>query len=195
MYYLASYQIMDVFFMIENTMKDDLSRQRRNLISISAVLLIFDFANVSIGKVSVLGTELLIGNVKVLMICAWVLWAYFLLRYYQYWREHPDRTLRNIFMNRLHQYIRSHLNTSIFDDYKITYVSLVNWTYTRSDYNSQTNNIALNIKLPVWSLFIWSLKAAAFVCLQTSHATDILFPFIIAIAAPVVSIWGSYNCD
>ena len=51
-------------------MNADLLRQRRNLIGISAILLIFDFANVRIAKVSLLGTKLLAGNVQVLAVCA-----------------------------------------------------------------------------------------------------------------------------
>src|SRR3989338_8065290 len=58
-------------------MDSDLLRQRRNLMMISGGLLLFDFANVTVAKVSILGTELLIGNVKVLIYCAWFLWGYF----------------------------------------------------------------------------------------------------------------------
>ena len=76
-------------------MNADLLRQRRNLIGISAILLIFDFANVRIAKVSLLGTELLAGNVQVLAVCAWVIRFYILIRYYQYLRAEPDGLIRN----------------------------------------------------------------------------------------------------
>lgn len=71
-------------------MNTDLLRQRRNLILISGGLLLFDFANVSVAKISVMGTELLIGNAKVIAYFAWAMWCYFLLRYYQYLRAESD---------------------------------------------------------------------------------------------------------
>ena len=54
-------------------MNADLLRQRRNLIAISMVLLLFDFAKVNIAKVNVLGTDLLVGNAQVLMFFAWAM--------------------------------------------------------------------------------------------------------------------------
>lgn len=43
-------------------MTNDLLRQRRNLLITSIGLLLFDFAHMSITKVSLLGTELLVGD-------------------------------------------------------------------------------------------------------------------------------------
>jgi hypothetical protein len=179
-------------------MNNDLLRQRRNLIATSAVLLVFDFARVTITQVSVLGTELLVGNAKVLMICAWVLWAYFLLRYYQYWRAEPDQHIRSSFKKRLDAYARSYSKAKaiqdaagqVYDDYKITRTGLVSWSYTLQGYDPVKGSIKggpVSV-LPAWMLAAWSLKSATFVGIQTPHATDHVLPFALAIAAPVVTL-------
>ncbi|HUW52385.1 MAG TPA: hypothetical protein VMV99_03045 [Rhodanobacter sp.] len=179
-------------------MNQDLLRQRRNLIATSAVLLVFDFAQVTITKVSVLGTELLVGNAKILMICAWVLWAYFLLRYYQYWRAEPDQHIRSSFKKRLDAYARSYTKATAFqdaagqgyDNYKITRTGLASWSYTIQVYDPVKGNMKDGpvFALPAWRLAAWSLKSALFVGIQTPHATDHILPFALAIAAPVITL-------
>ena len=184
-------------------MNADLLRQRRNLIAISAVLLIFDFAKIKITKVSVLGTELLVGNVQVLMACAWVIWAYFLLRYYQYWSAEPDSHIRDTFNNRLDKYVRSYTKATgvqdlygqVYEDYRISRTGFAQWTYILQGYSPTEGSIkdGPTNSLPAWRLAVWSVKSAAFVCVQTPHATDHLLPFALAIAAPVVTIFTRWQ--
>lgn len=184
-------------------MNADLLRQRRNLIAISAVLLIFDFANVTITKVSVLGTELLVGNAQVLMVCAWGLWAYFLLRYYQYWQTEPDQHIRDSFKNKFDKYASSYARTVPVQDgmgknwnhYKISRSGFVSWTYTLQEYNpiEDSNEDRLTTNLPAGRMVAWFVQSAAFVCFQTPHATDHILPFVLAFSAPIVHIYHKWH--
>ena len=179
-------------------MNADLLRQRRNLIAISAVLLIFDFAKVTITKVSVLGTELLVGNAQVLIISAWILWAYFLLRYYQYWRVEPDQHIRDTFKQQLDKYARSYSRATpiqdtygqAYDNYKISRTAFARWTYTLQGYDPAEGGIkdGPTKSLPAWRLAVWSVKSAAFVYVQTPHATDHVLPFALAIAVLITAL-------
>jgi len=177
-------------------MNADLLRQRRNLIAISAVLLIFDFANVTIAKISVLGTELLVGNARILMVCAWILWGYFFLRYYQYWRVEPDRHIRAAFTERFDKYARSYPNGKPIQDsygqeykYKISRTAFARWAYTLQGYDPVKEGVidGATYNLPVWKLAAWSVQSVAFVCVQTPHATDHILPFALAVAAPITT--------
>lgn len=177
-------------------MNQDLLRQRRNLIAISAVLIVFDFAQVTITKVSVLGTELLVGNARVLMAYAWILWAYFLLRYYQYWHLEPDRRIRSSFSSRLDAYARSYAKAKAvrdaagqaYGDYTISRTGLISWSYSLRGYDPIIEGMREGpaFALPAWRLATWVLKSAIFVAVQTPHATDHVLPFALAAAAPVV---------
>jgi hypothetical protein len=117
-------------------MNPDLLRQRRNLIAISTFLVLFDVANVQIAKVSLLGNELIIGNVRVLIYSAWCLWGYFLLRYYQYWRAEPDQHIRKSFAKHLDSLARTYTQVQAvqdsmgqaFNDYKITRTGFLSWS-------------------------------------------------------------------
>jgi hypothetical protein len=179
-------------------MNQDLLRQRRNLIATSAILLVFDFAQVKITKVSVLGTELLVGNAKVLMVCAWLLWAYFFLRYYQYWRSEPSQRIRSSFKQRLDAYARSYTQVKAerdqygqaYDDYKITRIGIASWSYTLHGYDPVAGKAKAShaSTLPAWRLASWAFKSAMFVAFQTPHATDHVLPFALAIAAPIITL-------
>jgi hypothetical protein len=189
-------------------MNADLLRQRRNLIAISAVLLIFDFADVKIAKISVLGTELLVGNAQVLMVCAWGLWAYFLLRYYQYLRTEPHQHIRNAFKKKLDEYARSYARAvplqdgmgGNWNDYKISRSGFFSWTYIPQVYDPVKGGMKdePTTSLPAGRLAAWLVQSAAFVCVQTPHATDHILPFVLAVAAPIVTIytrWQPYFID
>jgi hypothetical protein len=179
-------------------MNVDLLRQRRNLIAISAILLIFDFAQVTITKISLLGTDLLVGNVQVLMICAWVLWAYSLLRYYQYWRAEEAQPIRLAYKKRLDTYVRAYTKAQavqdsagqMFNDYKIDRTGLASWTYTLQCYDPRHGSIkdGPSHPLPAWRLAGCSLRSIAHVCVHTHHATDHVLPFAMALAAPIVTL-------
>ena len=179
-------------------MNADLLRQRRNLIAISAILLIFDFAQVTITKVSLLGTDLLVGNVQVLMISAWVLWTYFLLRYYQYWRAEEARPIRLAYRKRLDIYVRAYTKAQavqdsaghMYDKYKINRTGIVSWKYTLQGYDPRHGSIkdGLSHTLPAWRLAGWALRSIAHVCIHTRHATDHILPFAMALAAPIVTL-------
>lgn len=182
-------------------MNPDLLRQRRNLIAISAVLLVFDFANVKITKVSVLGTEL-VGNAQVLMACAWILWGYFLLRYFQYWWIEPGQPIRKSFEKKFYEYARlfseaepvSDGKGGFFDNYVIRRDGR-KWFHVIQVYSGTKDRWKDGPKtsIPIWRMAVWAVKTLAFLCLQTPHVTDHILPFVLAFSAPVVHIYHKWH--
>lgn len=179
-------------------MNQDLLRQRRNLIAVSAVLLLFDFADVRITKVGVLGTDLLVGNVEVLMVCAWLLWAYFLLRYYQYWRAEEKQPMRRALWQQFRRMKDAYWKKRYAEKYP--YVEgqvadferkeFLTYGYSFKTYDPQnTRSISLLQFEPiaVWRYIAWRVLTFLHVVVQTHHATDHMLPFVIAIAAPIVT--------
>lgn len=184
-------------------MNPDLLRQRRNLIAVSAVLLVFDFANVTITKVSMLGTELMVGNAQVLMACAWVLWGYSLLRYYQYWKKEPDRLVLISFKQRFNNYARlfSSKYAPVPDGMGGFLDSpVIRWSGLKLTSVFKKYNIAEDtwidkpvISVPLWNIVDWSVKSALFVCFQTPHVTDHVLPYVLAAAALIVRIFTIWH--
>jgi hypothetical protein len=163
-------------------MTNDLLRQRRNLLITSIGLLLFDFAHMSVAKVSILGTELLVGGPIILKIFAWVMWAYFLLRYYQYLKAErvhgvkPD--VHNILYSKALGYsLRATGMTSPIG------IDISN-NGTRWSYSVGQETSSLPLMLSRW----WTLQAYITTAVHTPKVTDHFLPFALAIATPLVII-------
>lgn len=177
-------------------MNPDLLRQRRNLIAISAFLILFDIANVQVAKLSLLGNELIVGNARALIYSAWVLWAYFLLRYYQYWRAEPEQHIRDSYIKHFTALALAYVGTQAIQNSlrcdighaDIKRAGFLNWSYTLNHYNPEQLTVVHDsiTRFPVRCILSWQLKSALHVLFHTTHATDRILPFISALAAPIV---------
>ena len=179
---------------VRTLMDTDLLRQRRNLILVSSALLLFDFANVTVTKVSVMGTELLIGDVKVLIYFAWAMWGYFLLRYYQYLHEEKDlgilTGIKSQFDARAFSYPFRKLNKTQINGTIEFECQGFRWAYSVKEYDAghlKMHETAAG-SLPVIQTYWWLARAVYYVAVRTPKATDHILPYALAIAAPVVSI-------
>ena len=177
-------------------MNSDLLRQRRNLILISSVLIIFDFARVSIAKISVLGTELLIGDAKTLMIFVWVVWAYAFLRYYQYLRAEGDLRILAMLQVKLHAKVRAYVFRQIKKDHVSGSIQHTRdgfrWKYSVYEYVPGKGKEEMILSGPIpWLLMIWwQLATGVDVSINTPKATDHILPILLAVAAPTLRLIG-----
>lgn len=163
-------------------MNPDLLRQRRNLMVISLVLTAVNIAGASIEpKVSVFGTVVTFSHPHRLLIGAWIVWAYFLLRYWQYLSDEPDI---NIFTEIFYWFIKQtpYINWLYKDETSTRY-----WDYRiatlypvhRNDFDIQTNSkIKTFESLKIWAMFI--VFAFFWNAFRTSKFTDYVLPFLVA---------------
>jgi hypothetical protein len=174
----------------------DILRQRRNLVAMSCLLIIFDLAKVKVAKVGVLGTDLIVGDVRVLAISMWVIWGYFLLRYYQFWKADTPHLSRAL-SDRLEQYARQHaVLMHMGQDSHGGFPSLERggwvrgWRLELGPRSLHEGKFLPRKSLPVswFRALLWRAKAAAGVSLNTPHFTEHALPFILAAATPVVAL-------
>jgi hypothetical protein len=176
---------------------DNLLRQRRNLVALSSLLVVFNFSDITIAKVSILGTELLVGDPTRLAIFVWVAWAYFLVRYYQYWREIPDKSLVKSFSGRFNNYAEAYAdkkyirgqNSSV--NYKLSNESVYSWSFDQVNVDPVTGDSpnGERISIPFIQVVLWVIKSLVFVCIKTPHMTEHVLPFIIAVFAVISTIF------
>lgn len=181
-------------------MNTDLLRQRRNLMGISSGLLIFEFAEVSVSKISILGTELLIGDVRALVFITWTLWIYFFARYYQYLRAEGNLGISSSLWQRFEWKAKSYILFSILKtdqftgDIKIENTGF-RWKYTAAIYDPSIGSPRpVNTgKLPIFKTTWWWVQSWFHLFMQTPKATDHILPFVLAIAALSVSILRAFE--
>ena len=84
-------------------MKEGFARQRRAWMAASLTLLAYVTAGVSLEQVSVLGNTFSISRPGLVPLAIWIAWAYFGLRYYQFYRDLGDKGPRLAYGQRLDQ--------------------------------------------------------------------------------------------
>lgn len=181
-------------------MKDGLIRQRRNLIATSVVLTLFDFAKVTVGKVSVLGTNLIVGNPVVVIGFLWAMWAYFLLRFLQYLAEESDLGIASAFKSKSDDLIKPHIEGIMarqsgerqYSNYGPDFIEkrgLLTWQQPIKFYNVETSSVEEvgREALPKSTVALTILRSLVHVLVFTPRGTDYVLPFLLALAAPLVT--------
>ncbi len=82
-------------------MSSGLARQRRNLLIISILIIVFAEGGVVIEDFSLVGLKLKFQDFEVVYISLWVMFSYFFIRYYQYCRDEPDLGIVSGFLDKL----------------------------------------------------------------------------------------------
>jgi len=176
-----------------------LLRQRRNIVSISCVLLVYDFADIKIKQVGFMGTAVEIGNPAALSIMVWVVWLYFFVRYYQYWAGEKDayvlRDLREMVKERSRKYcIKKYVLDSNYGwdgGVDIKRNMIFSWCLERREYSTGTgSNVAESHKIPIGCIMAWSCFSFASYCFHKKHMSDHILPFALAISALLVKIYS-----
>ena len=173
---------------------EDVQKQRRNLLLISIALLIFDFAEVSIAKVGILGTDLIIGNPAVLIATAWIFWLYFLIRYFQYWRMHSAQRVSSTYYQYLESWSTSYLAKRYEADVTRRRLAMNYIRARRFEVVERKANILAAMDETLVERFSWwrttlvKCRAAWHVAVVSPHFTDQMFPFVLASLAPIVTI-------
>lgn len=174
----------------------DILRQRRNLVAMSCLLIIFDLAKVEVAKVGVLGTDLIIGDVRVLAISMWVVWVYFLLRYYQFWKADTPH-LSSALSEQITRYAIQHgERMDMGRDALGGYASLKKegwirgWRLELGPSKLHEGKFVPHKSLSIsWvCALLWKARASVFVGLNTPHFTEHALPFVLAAATPVVAV-------
>jgi hypothetical protein len=78
-------------------------RQRRNLMLSSLILLFSEVTELTVEKLTLFGTELLIGKPQAVTMALWIATLYWALRYYQYSRAEYRGVLRQTVREHIHR--------------------------------------------------------------------------------------------
>ena len=174
----------------------DILRQRRNLVAMSCLLIVFDLAKVEVAKVGVLGTDLVVGDVRVLAISMWVVWAYFLLRYYQYWRfdrPHVSKALFDVVESYSRRFaIENDLDRANSSGAITLHRGgwLRDWRVQLNQYQPGGGDLVMieEERVPWATVAAWRLKSWWRIAVHTPHFTEHALPLVLAAATPVVAV-------
>lgn len=187
--------MMEVLVTVEKRqpMNADLLRQRRNLMVTSLVLTAINLAGATLKKdVSVLGASIEFSNPERILWGAWMLWAYFLIRYWQYLNEEPDLGV----YNGVERWIFDRF--PICDEKEPAYSIDISWRYgifwsmNFEDVESGESRWHRSKLGPQNALrkSVWTIRALTSVATKTPRFTDYVLPFFVAATPLILSIYS-----
>ncbi len=91
-------------------------RQRRNLMVMNLVLILYYTADLEFTRFNILGNEITIGNPLAVPIILWVILIYWFMRYLQYFLDLDDRSYRQKYNDTYDFYIKRHYTKKINAD-------------------------------------------------------------------------------
>ncbi len=175
-------------------MGPDLLRQRRNLLVVSVTLICVNLAGAEFNKLAVMGTEITFSRRWVLVAGAWVLWGYFLLRYYQYLREVPNLGISAMVINKMVTLERKDAGAwklqnspSPGSNSTIVYCGFLRWKSIDAEFafGTYATQQQRGVHLQLVQGIYWFIRAFVSVTILTPRMTDYALPIVVAAAAPI----------
>lgn len=176
-------------------MSEGLIRQRRNLISVSCILVFLKFAGVEISKLSFLGLDFSeLKNPSAFYLLIWVVYFYFTLRYYQYffqegkpklllyYKQSVDQALINkVWANARYEEVNGRFHS--YQPHTVEELKGTDWRY-KAIYRTPVNtSIILDKILLKKERIKCRLNTIIHLTFNTSIFTDYILPFLLAIVA------------
>ncbi len=186
-------------------MSEGLVRQRRNLISISCVLIFLKFAEVEIDKLSFLGLDFgKIGNPSALYLIIWMFFFYLSIRYYQYFIQEGNPRMAQYYYECLEAYVQKHCekvtkkisSAGNYFPQQLVGLEKEEWNFRVSYQNGKdelggTIIEVKNIVFPKIKRRLLRVKSIINICLNTSAFSDYILPFILALGALIYCYDGA----
>lgn len=200
---------------VSDAIREGFVRQRRNLIGMSVILVLYEKLEIVIDSISILGNTARINDPSRVTLLLWIAWGYFLIRYYQYFRDTPDKGFSTSYHSRLHalarrvaqsKFRREFIPTEKFDDVKgpldFRFGDITVWSAyphywdlemnVDVSYRTETGvaNHSLHgckINLSWKDLAIPKVRSLLHVALNTRLVSEYLLPFFIAVVP--VAYW------
>jgi len=187
-------------------MDDGILRQRRNLIGTSFALTLYYSAGIQLStKVSYLGTEFSVERPEVLLYVAWFLWAYFGLRYWQYFSVCSQMpSIKELYLsglldiqtqhfgvreNKSNDTINGIMYPSQGSSFPLASEGVKSFIIKLKSYKNPIFDGPIRLVFPSWlSLFTWQINSI-FRIFVNKHGSDYLYPFIAALAPIVACIF------
>lgn len=186
-------------------MSEGLVRQRRNLISVSCILIFLKFAGVEINKLTFLGMDFgKLGNPSALYLVIWVFYWYFLFRYFQYFSQEGRVRLSRCFYEEMERRVMIRVRIladevkekSNFQPHQLITLKNEGWkiriTYDGGEDGMGGRKTEVeNIQFPTNELFKFRALALKSMTLHTSVVTDYILPFILAVGTLMYCSYGA----
>lgn len=179
------------------------TRQRRNLMAISLILLIAESIGIRIETINIFGNIADLDNPSTILYFTWIAWGYFLLRYYQHYSDlRITEKIRTAYSDKIRPVAEGVawriLTTQLVAEYgdpeigeRTLYGSHVErrrWM-VKLGTTVGRKSIRETIEVPRLDMFLPQVRCAIAVALNTRLGTEYIRPYALAVLPVVFLTW------
>ena len=179
-------------------MSEHLHRQRRGLIVTSVILCFMKYGGITINRISILGIEIQFANIHALYLFIWIIWLYFLIRYYQFFMQEGLMNIKLSYWDKFRELSRTKITKIVkdiyprsvggFDSYNWYNLEKINWRIRRysgiekikKDPYANTEQFVFAMDISLFSLWKEILKSYYHVIVNRTVITDYVLPLAVA---------------
>ncbi len=199
-------------------------RQRRDLFVISGLLLLIEFADITVNQISLIGMSVNVGNPIVLKYSLWIIWGYWYLRYIQAFLALRRNLANEVYRNLRYKFVitkfkstltkenqeiwrlrakEQELDTREYDLIKDPHDSQFRWHKASINYRliahkrdgSVSHVVDARVDVISGLPYIWiQVKAISELLIKNIEFTEYILPFIFGLLPPVTLIVRQYFC-
>ncbi len=180
-------------------------RQRGSLIAASAILFFYETSGIRVEQITILGNTFPVANPASVAVAVWLLWLYFLVRYYQYFRDLPKREFSEAWEGRFWHLLKTVTRRRFVREYrlegevkgtpKFTLDEVVpvaqgpgDWRFVvKGSVQYNTGNVFRRttidgeaLRVPRHIILFTRVRAWLYVITHTRLGTEYLLPFLVA---------------
>lgn len=192
-------------------------RQRRNLIIISLVLVFVQVSGLDFERISVLGAVAKLEHASAVDIALWIGWAYWLLRYGQFFHDLENRGIKSAYHEKLRELVpqailKDLIKNNELDDFEphidpktrryeifgltrkssSPYSAGLTVQIVSADGNTRRQHAVGEHRITPDKVRLERALAALYVAFRTRMGTEFILPFVIAglpIVGAIISNW------
>ena len=165
------------------------------------------WVGLEIERISVFGNTARLGSRSAPLVFLWLMWFYFLVRYYQHFRDLRDRGLKAAYLDRLRPIAEERAWRVFFTHSKAQFGAEASQVGARTFYGSvvtptrcvitigtqiqspsERHVIKKQITVTEWQLVVPRIQCLMHVAFNTSLGTEYILPFVVALAPIAVYV-------
>lgn len=202
----------------ENRIWTGFVRQRGSLIAASAILFFYESSGIRVDQITILGNTFPVANPTWVAAAVWLLWLYFLIRYYQYFRDLPKREFSEAWDGRFWHLLKTVTRRRFVREYllegevkgtpKFTLDEVVpvaegpgDWGFeVKGSVEYNTGNVFRRrtidgeaLLVPRRIMLLTRVRAWLYVITHTRVGTEYLLPFIVALVPVAYPLYRHFS--
>lgn len=185
-----------------DAMSDTFRRHRRNLMATSLLLCFMKYSGLVIRRITPMGTEIILDDEKAVFVMLWLLWFYFVVMYYQHFRQEAVAKLSRSWLSTVNERCKPKIESLVREAhpavnparlFQYSTLKKVDRFMKQYDGEESAGGGQFSMSIPSWQLWPSLIRSAFQVSVNQSTLMDYIFPWFLALGTLIYCHTGEWQ--